>query len=147
MSTTQTDTDTELRRTLNEQLLILVGRVRQHFKELAAEAGLSLLQARVLGLLRRSPRSARELADKLQLDPSNITSVVDKLEEAGLLRRELQVGDRRVKLLVLTDEGQQRATDLRARLGEHNPVVDALTARQQQALAELLASALPDTDS
>jgi DNA-binding MarR family transcriptional regulator len=134
--------DVELRRELNEQLLVLVGRVRQHLKEQAAEAGLSVLQSRVLGYLNHASSSARELAERLELDPSNITGVVDRLEEAGLLRREPQPGDRRVKLLVLTDEGRTLAQAVRRRAGEHNPFVDALSPDRQRELSELLTAML-----
>ena len=43
-----------------------------------------------------------ELANALFCDNSNVTGIVDRLEERGLVRREAAEGDRRVKLLVLT---------------------------------------------
>ena len=53
-------------------------------------------------------RSLSELAQLLICDKSNITSVVDKLEEAGLAERKRgKAGDRRYTRVVLTHAGQQ----------------------------------------
>jgi DNA-binding MarR family transcriptional regulator len=58
-------------------------------------------------------RSLSELATLLICDKSNITSVVDKLEEAGLAERKRgKAGDRRYTRVVLTERGQ----DLRWRI-------------------------------
>src|SRR5712691_6565963 len=53
-------------------------------------------------------RSLGELAHLLLCDKSNVTSIVDKLEEAELARRERgKAGDRRYTRVVLTARGQQ----------------------------------------
>jgi MarR family transcriptional regulator, organic hydroperoxide resistance regulator len=53
-------------------------------------------------------RSLSELATLLICDKSNVTSVVDKLEEAGLAERKAgKAGDRRFRRVVLTAEGQR----------------------------------------
>src|SRR5947209_2812580 len=53
-------------------------------------------------------RSLSELAVLLICDKSNVTSVVDKLEEAGLAERKRgKAGDRRYTRVVLTNAGQQ----------------------------------------
>ena|SRR5690349_22945921 len=53
-------------------------------------------------------RSLSELAHLLICDKSNVTSVVDKLEAAGLAERKRgKAGDRRYTLVVLTHKGQQ----------------------------------------
>ncbi len=53
-------------------------------------------------------RSLSELATLLICDKSNVTSVVDKLEEAGLAERKRgKAGDRRYTRVVLTNEGQE----------------------------------------
>ena len=52
-------------------------------------------------------RSLSELAALLICDKSNVTSVVDKLEEAGLAERKRgKAGDRRYTRVVLTEAGQ-----------------------------------------
>jgi DNA-binding MarR family transcriptional regulator len=129
---------------LGERLALFVQRMRTYYREQAALAGLSVLQARVLRLLAEKPQSARELADHLDLDPSNITSIVDRLESADLLHREVQPGDRRVKLLVVTEEGQAVASVLRSRCDAGNPAIRTLDARQQVQLSMLMELMLKD---
>ncbi len=53
-----------------------------------------------------------EIAALLHCLPSNVTAVVDRLEQAGLVRRDSISGDRRSKQLVLTAAGE----DARIRL-------------------------------
>ena len=49
-----------------------------------------------------------ELADRLGIVPRSVTTVVDALEEAGLVRREIDPRNRRAILLRLTDQGAAR---------------------------------------
>src|SRR5262245_28921867 len=51
------------------------------------------------------PRPMGELARMLFCDSSNVTGIVDRLEERGLVARTADENDRRVRLLVLTSEG------------------------------------------
>jgi DNA-binding MarR family transcriptional regulator len=51
------------------------------------------------------PLRMGEVAEALRCLPSNVTALVDQLESAGLVRREPCAGDRRVKQLVLTENG------------------------------------------
>ena len=53
-----------------------------------------------------------EIAAVLHCDTSNVTGIVDGLEEKGLAPRQPSESDRRVKLIALTAEGRR----LRARL-------------------------------
>lgn len=46
-----------------------------------------------------------ELAEKVVLSRSGLTRLVDKLEKAGYLRREIDPADRRGFYAILTDEG------------------------------------------
>jgi MarR family transcriptional regulator, organic hydroperoxide resistance regulator len=56
--------------------------------------------------------SMKELGLRLECDPSFVTVIADRLEEKGLVRREADPVDRRVKNLVLTGPG----ADLREQL-------------------------------
>ena len=60
------------------------------------------------------PSPARDLADRLGCDRSNVTALVDKLEQAGLVERRTDPADRRQKTLVVTGEGR----GVRARVAE-----------------------------
>lgn len=50
--------------------------------------------------------SQRELGRFLDLDPSQVVSLVDRLERRGAVRREVDPLDRRSNILVSTEEGQ-----------------------------------------
>ncbi|WP_244367222.1 MarR family winged helix-turn-helix transcriptional regulator [Micromonospora echinofusca] len=70
--------------------------------------GLGLTPATARALHRLDPdrpMPARDLAEQLRCDRSNITALVDKLEQAGLVRRQVDPTDRRLKTLVVTEEG------------------------------------------
>ncbi|MFJ7250349.1 MarR family winged helix-turn-helix transcriptional regulator [Kitasatospora sp. NPDC098652] len=68
------------------------------------------------GLARTGPCSAADLGREIGLDRTTVTRRADRLEEAGLLRREADPGDRRATLLVLTDRGQDAVRATRQRL-------------------------------
>src|SRR5258707_7710750 len=77
--------------------------------QLMKRFGLTLTQYLALVHLEdEEGRSLSELADLLICDKSNVTSVVDKLEESGLAERKRgKAGDRRYIRVVLTPQGQQ----------------------------------------
>jgi DNA-binding MarR family transcriptional regulator len=78
--------------------------------ELRAEHQLSLAEYDVMLRLARAPqRTLRmsELAERVMMSPSGLTRVVDRLVDAGLVRRERFEGDARVMLASLTDQGRQ----------------------------------------
>jgi DNA-binding MarR family transcriptional regulator len=75
--------------------------------ELQAECGLSLRWYDVLVQLEEAEHPVRmnELASRILASKSGLTRVIDRMEEAGLVRRERPEHDRRVIEVVLTDEG------------------------------------------
>lgn len=88
----------------------------------------------------------RELSDFLRLDPSQIVSLIDELEEAGLAKREPAENDRRVNVVVPTEEG--RAIYRRAREATQQAereCFSALDARDKARLKAML-SALSSAD-
>jgi DNA-binding MarR family transcriptional regulator len=78
------------------------------------------------------------LAESLHCDSSNVTGIVDRLEKRGLVERRADERDRRVKLLVLTDEGERVRTELIGRMSEPAPEIAALSAADQRALRDIL---------
>ncbi|MGW0218910.1 MarR family winged helix-turn-helix transcriptional regulator [Micromonospora chokoriensis] len=72
-----------------------------------AELGLTPATARALHQLDPDrPLPARDLAGQLGCDRSNVTVLVDKLEQAGLVERRTDPSDRRQKTLVVTEKGR-----------------------------------------
>jgi MarR family transcriptional regulator, organic hydroperoxide resistance regulator len=116
----------------NKQRLVAIG---QEF-ELAPQQMIAL---RILG---GGPRKMSELAQALFCDNSNVTGIVDRLEERGLVRREAAEGDRRVKLLVLTAEGDRIRGEITKRMAEPPPPIASLPEKDQRALRDILKRAL-----
>ena len=77
--------------------------------ELQQATGLPLAWFEVLLRLGRSPDQRlrmSELARQMPLSTSGLTRLIDRVEAAGLVRREACPSDRRGQLAVLTDEGE-----------------------------------------
>ena len=72
-------------------------------------AGLSPSHFGVLETLYHlGPLKVSELADKHLKSHNNFTVVIDNMEKQGMVRRELQLEDRRVVMVHWTDEGRQK---------------------------------------
>lgn len=73
--------------------------------------GLSFARYEALVLLSFSQRGSlpmRMMGERLQLHPTSITNIVDRLESDGLARRLPHPSDRRTTLVELTDSGRER---------------------------------------
>ncbi|GFH39432.1 MarR family winged helix-turn-helix transcriptional regulator [Streptomyces pacificus] len=113
------------------------------FSGAAARAGLTAMQAKTLTVLRGAPASMRSLADALTCDASNVTGIIDRLEKRGLVRREASSTDRRVKCLVLTEDGEQAIDAIRERMEQVRTGLDGLSDRQRTELYRLLTAVFP----
>ncbi|TYB68383.1 MarR family transcriptional regulator [Nonomuraea sp. PA05] len=124
------------------ELLFLVGkRLRHGYIHRLVPLGLNPGQARALRALADAERPMRmvRLADELRIVPRSLTPVVDALEEAGLVRREVDPANRRSTLLVITPGGRElaeQARDARRRAGEE--LFEVLSEEQRGQLGELL---------
>jgi DNA-binding MarR family transcriptional regulator len=79
-----------------------------------------------------------EMARNIGVDPSYITALVDDLAERGLARREPDPVDRRVKIVVLTDEGRQLADEIQAVLSVPPASFSVLTRPEMRQLRDLM---------
>lgn len=80
-----------------------------------------------------------ELAEQLEVKPSAVTVMVDRLVKCGYVIRIRDELDRRVILSELTDSGYQvlqKAKDIRLGIAEH--LLDGLEPKERQTLAVLL---------
>jgi MarR family transcriptional regulator, lower aerobic nicotinate degradation pathway regulator len=73
----------------------------------AAAHDMSIVQARLLGILRDRSPSITELAVFLQLDKSSVTGLVDRAEERGLVARTASALDGRSVQVTITAAGQE----------------------------------------
>jgi DNA-binding MarR family transcriptional regulator len=71
--------------------------------------GLTAAQFNVLNLIAgsESGMSQRELSDKLVVDRSNVTGLLDRMEKAGWVRREDDPDDRRIYRISLSITGRK----------------------------------------
>ncbi len=81
----------------------------------AREHDLSIIQTRLLGVLRDRRPTMNELARFLDLDKSSVTGLVDRAERRGLVQRVPSTADRRAVLVALTDHGRSLVSDAAAR--------------------------------
>ncbi|MEO0061656.1 MAG: hypothetical protein RLZZ08_216 [Pseudomonadota bacterium] len=106
-----------------------------------ARQGASLARTKVLLLIRRQGGSlkAADIAEMFSLAPRTVTDTLDGMERQGLIRREPDAHDRRVKRILLTDAGSDAlsATEPMRRelIGQ---VIGALTETEQQEFSRLL---------
>ena len=85
------------------------------------------------------------LASGIRVTPANVTGIVDRLVEQGLLTRTPDPDDRRVSWLSVTDRGKTLINDLReGRVQEMRRILDKLTEEELSTVArsfELVARA------
>jgi DNA-binding MarR family transcriptional regulator len=124
---------------LMARLLFIHGKPR--FPAVARELDLHPGQAIVLRLL-AEPRSMGELAEAMHCDNSNITGIVDRLEERGTVERRAAEHDRRVKLIALTAGGKELREELNTRMAEPPEALTRLSEKDQRALRDILERAL-----
>src|SRR5262245_20938942 len=117
-----------------------VGRIEREF---AAAGVVSLTWYDVLTALTAAPGHRlrlQDLADEVVLSRSGLTRLVDRIEAAGLIRREPCETDRRGTYAVLTSAGEEavaKAWPVYAR-GVARHFADRLTGEEKRALAAAL---------
>lgn len=80
------------------------------FAQALSEEGIKLAQFDILANLMHEPGMTQQrLAEKLFVGRSNLSMTLPDLERLGWLRREGDPGDRRVRRLTLTPDGEAKA--------------------------------------
>jgi DNA-binding MarR family transcriptional regulator len=92
--------DSEILDAMGELIATLIGRSEQ----IAQRFGVPAFCLKALHVL-ESSMAMRDLGKYMHCDPSFVTAIADLLEKRGLARREASTADRRIKNLVLTEEG------------------------------------------
>lgn len=131
---------------LAEQLLRLTRRLHRIQSRQLEPIGITPAQFRLLRTVASydaAPRMA-DLAQRLDVVPRAVTTLVDALEASGRVRRAPDPDSRRVVRIEITDEGRATLRSLRnARRAAAEEILAPLTADQREVLGELL-SALVD---
>jgi MarR family transcriptional regulator, lower aerobic nicotinate degradation pathway regulator len=108
-------------------------------RRVAARHDHSVVQMRLLGILRDREPGILALAGYLELDKSSVTGLVDRAEGRGLVERVPDPDDGRAVRIKLTRAGRALATRGAAEVGEELEAIAAgLTDPQRRQLAGLL---------
>ena len=93
------------------------------------------------------PCSMRTLADAWKCDASNVTWLVDRLEEHGLAERRPHPTDRRVRTVALTRKGTRTRAQIESKLFEAPASLRDLSVSDLEALDRILRKLAPGTDA
>jgi len=128
------------------ELLLGIGyTLRQRFDAEVGRLGLTPATARaLLELDADHPSPARDLAAQLDCERSNVTPLVDRLEEAGLVERHVDPEDRRIRTLVVTGDGRRMQARLHRLLADCSAVLADLDEAELRGLREVLAKVAPE---
>jgi DNA-binding MarR family transcriptional regulator len=114
--------------------------IQNTLAEIAGRHELSVIQSRLLGVLRDREPTMNELGRLLGLDKSSISGLVDRAERRGLVRRATSPHDRRAVRVTMTEAGRaltgQVAAAFEARVEAY---VHGLPAADRAQLARLAA--------
>jgi DNA-binding MarR family transcriptional regulator len=112
---------------------------RADLPTLAAEFDLSPAQCHVLHLIEPDqPVPMGQIAESLACDASNVTGLVDRLESRGLVRRQASAGDRRIKVLELTEAGARLRSVVMERMTKPPEILGRLSLEEQRELVRIL---------
>ncbi len=118
----------ELEQCLNFVLTKAQNSVQQLFKAELAPYGITPGQYGVLRCLwDQNGLTAKQLAERLCLDSSTITGILDRMENKGLINRYHDVRDRRALCVMITNAGQEL----------QEPVTEAIVNANKKALLNL----------
>jgi DNA-binding MarR family transcriptional regulator len=124
------------------RVIVLAQHLERSVNEALAAHGLTLGQFDILATLRRHPDgrlTPTQLLRSVVLSSGGMTNRLDRLEEAGWIRREADPADRRGVVVTLTPAGLKRidaATE--TRFAEANRCLPALGAGELDLLKRLL---------
>lgn len=109
----------------------------------AAEHDLSIIQTRLLGVLRDRRPTMNELTKLLALDKSSVSGLVERAERRGLVVRSPSPVDARAVLVSLTDDGRSLVSDAASQFGaDISALLDHLPKSDRRRLSRLVSRLL-----
>ena len=111
------------------------------------ELNLTIAQLKSLFFIAaREKTNFKKLAEALNVTPPNVTGIIDRLVEQGLVSRTENPEDRRIMLLQITEKGRELLNNLREkRVNAMTKILGHLTieqlAIQKQAVVDLIRAA------
>jgi DNA-binding MarR family transcriptional regulator len=128
----------EVARRIWTELSSLVRR-RDRRPAVGEELGMSFTRVKALLYTAKEPRTGRQLATLLAIDPPYVSVIVDDLESRGYVRREPHPTDRRAKLVRATAAGKRAAEKAERVLYLPPEALLALPAEDLEALDRIVA--------
>ncbi|MEQ8175953.1 MAG: MarR family transcriptional regulator [Syntrophomonadaceae bacterium] len=115
-------------------------KIQNYYNGVYRQYGITLGQSFILfALQQKEGLSIGNLAEKLLLDNSALTGLVDRMEKEELVLRRVDCQDRRVFLIYLTDKGRELAVTLYPIAREFNQRLnDELSNEQREAFSILM---------
>ncbi|BCU67005.1 MarR family transcriptional regulator [Sulfolobales archaeon HS-7] len=90
-----------------EAIVKLVRAVNRDFDKGLQKIGISFMEFKVLDIIKKEGSLPMvKVVSEMLITKPGLTSVVDKLERKGLVKRERSLQDRRIIMLRLTEEGE-----------------------------------------
>lgn len=125
---------TELTATLRECAAVFMRGSMRHLLLYAKESGLSMSQiGALLHIHRKGVSGVSDIGDDLGVTNAAASQMLERLVLQGLVVRSEDPHDRRVKQIVLTEEGQRRLKEcLQARQGWLQALAGLLSPQEQQ---------------
>lgn len=109
--------------------------VRENVRVTPAQAGILFL------LAEKDGRTMSELSRILSIDNSTLTGLVDRLEKAGLARRDASPNDRRASHVYISPEGVQEMKKARSIVGRVNrEIADGFSPEELASFKKILRS-------
>ena len=127
-----------------------IGRILgQHAAGVWISSGLSVTQLKSLFLIaEKGSTNFRGLAETLGVTPSNVTRIIERLVEQGLVSRTENPEDRREQVLQATDKGRSRLNSLKETGMKHmTRILNLLSDEELAALAMGLAAFVRSADA
>lgn len=128
-------------------------KIRTSLDNIFVEAGLTGLQARILGFIQFSCKHGRDVYQKdieaeFKIRRSSVSSVLDTMEKNGFICRMSVENDARLKKIVLTEKAEQisdkhRETVIRF----ENSLLENMTAEEISVLKNLLHKVVENIDN
>lgn len=114
--------------------------LRRLFDERVRGLGLTGPQARLLLSLARNPHENQVFyAERLDIEPITLTRILDRLEDAGWVERQIDPADRRARIPHLTDKSHGIVTRLRDIVeGLSDEMLDGFDTAERKAFAQML---------
>jgi MarR family transcriptional regulator, organic hydroperoxide resistance regulator len=115
----------------------LIGNIVGQGEQVAQRLGIPAPFIKALHTL-ECPMAMKEMGKRMHCDPSFVTLVADMLEKRGLARREPHPADRRVKNIVLTEDGLALKRKVEAEITARMPWNQALSEEERVQLLALI---------